>query len=43
MDKQVDLAILTETWLCEGDDIWVEASECNKNGYKLGTVNRNDR
>ena len=35
MDKQVDLAILLETWLCEEDDTWVKASECNKNGYKL--------
>ena len=25
MDKQVDLAILTETWLCEDDDTWVKA------------------
>ena len=30
MDKQVDLAILTETWLCEEDETWVEALECNK-------------
>ena len=43
MDKQVDLAILTETWLCEEDDTRVKALECNKNGYKLDTVNRNDR
>ena len=43
MDKQVDLAILMETWLCEEDETWVEALECNKNGYKLDTVNRNNR
>ena len=43
MDKQVDLAILTETWLCEEDEVWVNASECNKNGYKLETVNRKNR
>ena len=44
MDKQVvDLAILTETWLCEEDETWVKASECNKNGYKLDTVNRKNR
>ena len=43
MDKQVYLAILMETWLCEEHDTWVKASECNKNGYKLDTVNRNDR
>ena len=24
MDKQVDLAILMETWLCEEDDTWVK-------------------
>ena len=43
MDKQVDLAILTETWLCEEDETWVNASECNKNGYRLDTVNRKKR
>ena len=43
MDKQVDLAILMETWLCEEDETWVNASECNKNGYKLDTVNRKNR
>ena len=43
MDKQVDLAILMETWLCEEDETWVEASECNKYGYQLDTVNRNNR
>ena len=42
-DKQVDLAILTETWLCEEDETWVNASECNKNGYRLDTVNRKNR
>ena len=43
MDKQVDIAILMETWLCKEDETWVAASECNKNGYKLDTVNRNNR
>ena len=43
MDKQVDLAILMETWLCEEDETWVKASECNKNGYKLDTANRKNR
>ena len=33
MDKQVDLAILTETWLCEEDETWAKASEC----YKMDT------
>ena len=43
MDKQVDLAILTEIWLCEKDETWVNVSECNKNGYRLDTVNRKNR
>ena len=43
MDKLVDLAILMETWLCEEDETLVKASECNKNGYKLDTVNRKNR
>ena len=41
--KQVDLAILMETWLCEEDDTWVKELECNQNGYKLDTVNGIDR
>ena len=43
IDKQVDLAILTETWLCEEDETLVNASECNKSGYRLDTVNRKNR
>ena len=43
MDKQVDLAILTETWLCGEDETWVNALECNKNGYRLDIVNRKNR
>ena len=43
MDKQVDLAILMETWLCEEDETWVNASECNKNGYRLDTVHRKNK
>ena len=43
MDKQVDLAVLMETCVCEEDETWVNASECNKNEYKLDTVNRKNR
>ena len=43
MDKQVDLTILMETWLCEEDKTWVKSSVHNKNGYKLDTVNMRNR
>ena len=43
MDKQVDLVFLTETWLCEEDETRVNASECNKNGYRQDIVNRKNR
>ena len=36
-------AIPMETWLCEEDETLVNASEFNKNRYKLETVNRKNR
>ena len=35
-----DLAVITETWLTENDQIWIDASELSKYGYKILTKNR---
>ena len=39
LDNKVDIAILTETWLSDNDEIWLNASDLNQNGYK--TINQN--
>ena len=34
LDSKVDVAILTETWLSDNDEIWLKASDLNQHGYK---------
>ena len=34
-DSNADLAVLTETWLTDADDIWVQGSEFNRHNYKI--------
>ena len=47
MDKtihhNIDLCVLTETWLLDIDDIWVQSSDLCKYGYESSMVNRQDR
>ena len=38
LDNKVDIAILTETWLSDNDEIWLNASDLNQHGYK--TINQ---
>ena len=44
-EQKLDLCVLTETWLKQGDEdrIWIESCELNKNGYKLDIANRKYR
>ena len=35
-----DLVVITETWLTENDQNWIDASELSKYGYKIQTKNR---
>ena len=35
-----DLVVITETWLPENDQNWIDASELSKYGYKIQTKNR---
>ena len=39
-EEEIDLAVLTETWLNDNDDIWIDSCELNKNEYKLNVCNR---
>ena len=32
-----DMAVITETWLTDNDEIWIDASELTKYGYKILT------
>ena len=39
----IDVCIVSETWLTEQDAVWLEGCELNKNGYKCNAVNREGR
>ena len=39
-DYSLDILVLMETWLTTEDNQWIEASEFNRNGYKIYTANR---
>ena len=41
--SKADLAVLTETWLTDDDDIWVQGSEFHKHNYKIDECHRKDR
>ena len=43
LNEHIDVAIITETWLKDADDIWLQGCELNKNGYKTSFSNRKDR
>ena len=40
LDSKVDVAVLTETWLSDNDEIWLKPSDFNKHGYKALHQNR---
>ena len=42
-DYNTDLAVLTETWLTDADDIWVQGSEFHRHNYKSDECHRKDR
>ena len=41
LNEYIDVAIITETWLKDADDIWLQGCELNKNGYKISSNRRN--
>ena len=40
LDNKIDFSVLTETWLNDTHEIWLQASEFNKSGYEIINVNR---
>ena len=42
-DSNADLAVSTETWLNDADDIWVQRSECIRYSYRIDECHRKDR
>ena len=43
LNEHIDVAIITETWLKDADDIWLQGCELNKKGYKTSCSNRKNR
>ena len=43
IEMKTDIWIVTETWLKENDDTWLECSDLSRNGYKIQICNRNIR
>ena len=43
LNEHIDVAIITETWLKDADDILLQGCELNKNGYKINCSNRRNR
>ena len=41
--NKVDMCIVTETWLKEQDQLWLETNDLVQNGYKIDNVNRPNR
>ena len=43
VDNEIDLVMVTETWLSDSDNIWMEVSDLNKYGYAAKVKNRQNR
>ena len=42
-DSNADLAVLTETWLTDADEVWVQGSEFHRHNYKMDECHRKGR
>lgn len=40
IEDHMDFCVIAETWLGPNDDLWVQSSELNTEGFKLDHVNR---
>ena len=40
IDKDIDIMIVTETWLTKDDTIWLEACDLNKDTYRIHSAHR---
>ena len=43
VENKNDICIVTETWLTEADNVWLDYSDLSKNGYQIHSVNRKNR
>ena len=43
MENRIEACIVTETWLSEGDDIWISTSDFTKHNYNITVSNRQNR
>ena len=43
IESKTDICIITEMWLKDSNNIWIESSEMGKNRYDITTANRKSR
>ena len=43
IENRIEACIVTETWLSEGDDIWISTSDFTKHDYNITVSNRQNR
>ena len=41
--NRIEACIVTETWLSDGDDIWISTSDFTKHNYNITVSNRQNR
>ena len=41
-DENIDISVLTETWLQSEDQLWIQTCDLNINQFRIQTVNRNN-
>ena len=40
IENRIEVCIVTETWLSDGDDIWISTSDFTKHNYNITVSNR---
>ena len=43
IESKTDICIITEMWLKENDNMWIESTKMKKNGCNINTANRKSR
>ena len=43
VDNDIDICVISETWLKDCDQAWIEGCELNKDGFRMQTANRKAR
>ncbi len=42
VEQDIDLSVVTETWLRNSDEQWIEGTELNKDGFEMQNTSRQD-